>query len=371
MPVRHALYAFGSNDEGELGLTPCKIVDTPTFVRQFDDIKTIRGGGNHTVALGNLGSVWGAGQNSKDQLGAGGLQNNRLVAFTKLRQDVFTCAATSDTTAFVDGKTWQLHTYGIDQFGELGCAENLSSFAFPRPVVDFVAGHWHYVAVLDNGDVWGWGRNRYGQLGLSATEGSEVVPPAQYSTPTKIGGIPFSVTRAICGKEFTYLVGDSATGEHKILGRDQHKLISSMPDHVRGWKDIGATWHAIFVLFEDGTLHGWGKVNQWKLIPPGLPRIAQIAVGTEHILAVTNDERLLSWGWGFHGNCGDLKGLEGIKPSGVVSGLWNEIKGIEGKIVKVAAGYATSFVVAETQQETATFVHEELSQEDEPAENAR
>jgi protein ATS1 len=160
----------------------------------------------------------------------------------------------------------------------------------------------------------------------------------------EIEGIPFAVKRVVCGKEFTYLAGDPSTGEHLLLGRDQYNLKSHTPRDIKNWKGIGATWGAVFVLYQDGLLHGWGKENQWKLNPPDLPPLSHIAVGSEHILALTQEgNALISWGWGFHGNCGDLNNDSRQKPGGVVSGWWNEID-IEGEIVDIWAGFCTSFV---------------------------
>jgi protein ATS1 len=209
---------------------------------------------------------------------------------------------------------------------------------------------YHYVSIIPgsgrNGDencsVYGWGRARQGQLGVK-TE-------AYYPRPTTIKDIPFKPEKVVCGQNFTYLVGDPATGEHLVLGIDKHGIQSKKPERVKGWKDIGATWNAIFVLFQDGTLTAWGKSDLWDLIPPDLPKIEQIAVGSDHVLALTVDNKLLAWGWAVHGNCGETASLKLPLAKGYVKGQYNEI-GFEGEIVKIAAGYSTSFVVTRERQQ--------------------
>jgi protein ATS1 len=149
----------------------------------------------------------------------------------------------------------------------------------------------------------------------------------------------------VCGQNFTYIAGDPTSGDHIVLGEDKHGIQSKKPDHIRGWKDLGATWNAIFVLFEDGSLTAWGKSDLWQLVPPDLPKIEQIAVGSDHMLALTKDNKVLSWGWAVHGNCGNMEALTKPLERGYVTGQYNEI-GFEGDVVTIGAGYSTSFVWA-------------------------
>jgi protein ATS1 len=203
---------------------------------------------------------------------------------------------------------------------------------------------WHYAALLEDGSIYGWGKARLGQLGHKLS--------GKVTTPTRIEDVAFQPTKIVCGKEFTYLVGTPSSGEHALLGRDKFNIISSMPASIKGWKDIGATWHAIFVLFDDGRLIAWGKGNMWDLLPPNLPPLEEIAVGSDHILAVTKQGKLISWGWGKHGNCGDLSNIRHKVTNDMVSGFWNEID-IPGKVHTIGAGFCTSFVVVQKSEDGA------------------
>jgi protein ATS1 len=187
----------------------------------------------------------------------------------------------------------------------------------------------------------GWGKSRLDQLGAKLTAHQRITKPTLIEE-----GLSFKPIKVVCGKEFTYLASHPSSGEHHLLGRDKFGLKSSMPAHIKGWKQIGATWNAIFVLFEDGTLTAWGKDNMWKLLPDDLPLLERIAVGSEHILALTKDRKLISWGWGKHGNCGDLTRLGSKIKHDMVSGLWNEIE-IPGNIKFIGAGNCTSFVLTD------------------------
>lgn len=344
----HKMYVFGSNGEGQLGIPAAEIVDVPTETYSklpLGYITAIRGGDNHTLFLCKDGAVYGVGDNRKGQLGTLG-NEPRIQAFQRTYDNASFIAASCESSAYTTkGEPGQSYIYaeGTGQWGELGCGEETGSatstrISTPLPgiIVDFAAGVWHYIAVLNDGSVYGWGKARLGQLGSSFT--------GKVTAPTKIEGVPFRPAKVVCGKDFTYLVGEPSRGEHILLGKDKFNIVSSMPENVRGWKDIGATWHAIFVLFDDGTLTAWGKENMWKLVPPNLPLLSNIAVGSDHVLAVTVDGKLISWGWGKHGNCGDLTKIKNDIKNDMVSGFWNEID-IPGEIEMIGAGFCTSFII--------------------------
>jgi protein ATS1 len=364
--MSYQLYVFGSNGAGQLGVEAADVVQTPTIAHSWPadkDITAVCGGDNHTLIQSSDGSLHHAGNTEMLQLGPRLHGQPRISDHfeSSVRTGVLFCAATCESSAYIidqvsSGRSDQIFTtvsiQGTSHWGEGGTSKpgvlkikDYCHHLLPHPVVDFAAGNWHYVVILSNGDVFGWGKSRLDQLGamLSAQQ--------RINEPTIIGeNIPFRPLKVICGKEFTYLASHPSTGEHHLLGRDKFSLRSSMPANIKGWKQIGATWHAVFVLFEDGSLTAWGKENMWKLLPDNLPLIEQMAVGSEHVVAVTRDGRLISWGWGKHGNCGNLTGLEDKVKNDMINGFWNEID-IPGTIKFLGAGFCTSFVLTETANE--------------------
>lgn len=353
------LYVFGSNGEGQLGTPPAEIVGIPIEAPPslpLENVKAVRSGDNHTIVQLNNRKVHGAGDNRKGQLGYRIDGKARLRGFNLLPIAADFIAATCETSAYVHiesttGLSW-ISTEGTAYWGELGCGDMITSTApngpdethtlsepLPGTVVAFAAGVWHYVAILADGAVYGWGKARLGQLGNVVSD--------KITVPTRIADIPFLPKKVVCGKDFTYLVSDPSSGEHLLLGKDKFGISLDKPENVRGWKDIGATWHAIFVLFQDGRLTAWGKDNMWQLLPPNLPLLDKIAVGSDHILALTKDGKLISWGWGKHGNCGDLSTLKHDIKNDMLSGFWNVIE-LPGRVESIHAGYCTSFVVMNT-----------------------
>lgn len=356
------LFAIGSNGSGQLGIGHKEDVSVPKQVHFKDDINPptitqIRAGGNHTLLLASKELYYSGDTTS----GACGLTSSETPSpqFQKIRLSsedssplhnpiTTLCAATWESSIIVqqdeNGKATKIYTFGIGNKGELGQGELLfrSSKAqlikdFPpagREVVDLAASVSHVLAVLDNGDVYGWGSGRKGQLGL---------PEGIIYQPRKIDGVDFKVARAVGGREFTYLLGEPGTGNHLVLGSDKGAIKSGAPKSVPGWKNVGASWGNIFILLQNGELVSWGRDDHGQHAPPNLPSISQTAIGSEHAVAYSTEGSVLAWGWGEHGNCGPNT------TNGDVKGRWNVVASNQylppgSKISSIGAGCATSWV---------------------------
>ena len=197
------------------------------------------------------------------------------------------------------------------------------------------------VAVLSNGEVYGWGLGRKGQLG----------EPAQIVwRPRKITGLRFPAVEAVCGRDFTFLVGDPAFGQMAVLGPngyDRWEIKYNAPTTLTGWTGIAAAWCSVYAYGTDGEIEAWGRDDRGQLPPQGLPEIEAMAAGSEHCLALTRTGQVLAWGWGEHGNCGARTDNRGD-----VKSTWNEIK-VPGRVSNVFAGCATSFIVTTDEQQNA------------------
>lgn len=354
-----ATYALGSNGSGQLGIGHKEDVSVPKDVHFGSESKTIdqlKAGGNHTLLLSS-GVLYCSGDSSSGACGLISGSSASDVEFRLLRLNTeddlskartVLCAASWEASIIIqqdnNGKSTQVYSFGTGNKGELGQGEHIfrSSKAqkinnFPPEgleVVDLAASVSHIVAVLSNGDVYGWGSGRKGQIGQ---------PEGIISIPRKIHGISFEVVRAVCGREFTYLLGQSGSGQHAVLGSDKWSIKSSMPETAPEWKDIGATWGSIFVLQQDAKLISWGRDDHGQLAPPEVPPLSKIAIGSEHALGLTTTGDVLAWGWGEHGNCGPST------TNGDVKGRWNVIASSQylppgSKIASIGAGCATSWI---------------------------
>jgi protein ATS1 len=353
------LYAIGSNGSGQLGIGHLEDVSVPKPAifggTAPQHVTQIRAGGNHTLLLssGNLycsgdPSSGACGPKSEPTSAEHQFEEALLFSQDSGKSRIVLCAASWEASIIVlqneDGRAIKIYSFGTGNKGELGLGELIFRSSKPQSlkdfppagteVVDLAASVSHIIAVLSNGDVYGWGNGRKGQLGQ---------PQSIVYSPRKVEGIDFKVVRAVCGREFTYLAGENGMGEHLILGSDKWAVKSSAPTNSAGWKDIGSTWGSIFVLHVDGSICSWGRDDHGQLGPHGLPLLSQIAIGSEHALGLTTEGDVIAWGWGEHGNCGPNT------TAGDVKGRWNVIASSKylppgSKISTIGAGCATSWV---------------------------
>lgn len=362
------VFALGSNGSGQLGIGHKEDVSVPkpvNFLPDFqpDPIIGMAAGGNHTLLLSSNGTKGHGGGilnwSGDNTPGCCGLHKSELekASFRWVQlpenedapiETIVAVAATWEASVFVAtddyGRRNRVFSFGIGMKGELGLGELIVRTSkatqiknFPPPgfeVVDLAASMGHVVAVLSNGDAYSWGNCRKGQGGT---------PGEVIHAPRKINDIGFKVTRAVCGREFTCLFGESGSGNLKVLGSDKGGVISDAPQSAPEWKDVGASWGSIYILTKEGNIQGWGRDDHGQLPPPNLPKLEKIAIGSEHVVVLSEDGEVLSWGWGEHGNCGPKTENNDVK------GRWNSIAKSTllppgSKIYGIGAGCATSFV---------------------------
>jgi protein ATS1 len=363
------LQALGSNGSGQLGLghkddvsSPEPVLLPPSLANSTSPttpkVCRIAAGGNHTLLLLSSGDLLWSGDHTTGACGqvtAADTAELRpefrpvdlsvLPEGSNVRHVAATWAASVVVASSGGNGADVVYSFGSGEKGELGLGQGTFRAStptqipnFPPPgtqVVDISGCMGHVVAVLSNGEAWGWGNGRKGQLGdpLSGT----------VHTPRRIEAVGFRAVKAVCGREFTCLIGPAETGEIVVLGSDKWGVRSGAPGNVTGWKEVGAGWGSVFVLKGDGTLLSWGRDDHGQLAREDLARVRHIAVGSEHALALTETGDLMVWGWGEHGNCGPIREDNGEK------GQRNRIISSEQgtKITVIGAGCATSWFAIE------------------------
>lgn len=215
-------------------------------------------------------------------------------------------------------------------------------------VVAVEAGHYHTLALLSNGTVMAWGDNKVGQLGEGTTPGGIVLDntPYPYAVPVqeRVDGVVRPLTDVVAiagGAQYSLALkrdgtvwswGFNASGE---LGRtpEGNPYTSTAAERIPELSDIvqiaAADTHAL-ALTAAGEVWAWGD-NQLGQAgigtgkgnfmyhpvqtlaqpddpddpPTPLAGIRQIAANGSHSMALTDDGRVLSWGYNGRYQLGD------------------------------------------------------------------
>uniref|UniRef100_A0A8B9IUE6 X-linked retinitis pigmentosa GTPase regulator n=1 Tax=Amazona collaria TaxID=241587 RepID=A0A8B9IUE6_9PSIT len=272
------LYMFGSNNWGQLGLGSKNTVSKPTCVKALKPEKTKLAvcGRNHTLVYTEKGNVYAAGGNSEGQLGLGDTEERttfHLIRFFTNQHKIKQLAAGSYTSAAVteDG---QLFVWGDNSEGQIGLADE-ACVSIPcqvdvgKPVSSVSCGYYHSALITGDGELYTFGEPENGKLGLM---------PEQLKNnrvPQPVMGIVEKVNKVACGGEHTVVLTETnvytfGLGQHGQLGHGTFIFETSVPKsvkHLRRYKICNITCgeNHTAVIAENGLMFTFGDGRHGKL----------------------------------------------------------------------------------------------------------
>ncbi|CAA6660402.1 unnamed protein product [Spirodela intermedia] len=330
---------------------------------QAREVVLISAGASHSVAL-LYHLLLGTGEDG--QLGHGDAGDRLLptVIGALVGQDIVSVTCGADHTTAYSESGLQLYSWGWGDFGRLGHGNSSDVFS-PQPVKalqgikikQIACGDSHCVAVTMEGKVQSWGRNQNGQLGLGTTEDSLL--------PQKIQAFEgIFVKMVAAGAEHTAAVTEDGDlygwgwGRYGNLGlgdRDD-RLIPEKVSAVDGQKMIlvACGWRHTITVSSSSNLYtyGWSKYGQLGhgdfedfLVPHRLEAlcdksITQISGGWRHSMALTSDGELYGWGWNKFGQVGVGDNVDHCSP---VQVKFPE----EQKVAQISCGWRHTLAVTE------------------------
>lgn len=167
------VYSAGLNTSGQLGIDNRLNINNPQPVKGITDIVQVAAGAEFSLFLKSDGSVWACGHNGFGQFGNGtNISSNKAVQIPDL-QNVIYISAGEWHSLFVksDGTVW---SSGRNQYGQLGLGHKsdinkITQIPSLTDIVKAEAGGIHSVFVKNDGTVWACGLNsggnNDGQLG--------------------------------------------------------------------------------------------------------------------------------------------------------------------------------------------------------------
>ena len=179
------LYGWGANYYGEQGLGNNTDLSTPTLIQQ--NVRSFSAGYYHTLIIKTDGTLWGAGYNDYGGLGVGTtvFSYNTFQQESSLATDWASITATYYNSFAIktNGSLWSAGTNIQGQTG-LGTPASLGSnvtTVFTQVGTDTnwkaaAGGPFHTVGLKTNGELWSWGHNNNGRLGLGTTGGIQYTP---------------------------------------------------------------------------------------------------------------------------------------------------------------------------------------------------
>uniref|UniRef100_A0A7N5P6U9 X-linked retinitis pigmentosa GTPase regulator n=1 Tax=Ailuropoda melanoleuca TaxID=9646 RepID=A0A7N5P6U9_AILME len=240
------LYMFGSNNWGQLGLGSKSTVNKPTCVKALkpEKVKFAACGRNHTLVSTEGGKVYASGGNNEGQLGLGDTDERNsfhLISFFTSQRKIKQLSAGSNTSAALteDG---ELFMWGDNSEGQIGL-KNITNVCVPqqvtvgKPISWISCGYYHSAFVTTEGELYTFGEPESGKLGL----------PKQllvnHRMPQSVPGIPEKVVQVACGGGHTVVLTEKAVytfglGQFGQLGLGTFLFETPVPKVIEHIKDL-------------------------------------------------------------------------------------------------------------------------------------
>ncbi|MGL6197579.1 MAG: InlB B-repeat-containing protein [Lachnospiraceae bacterium] len=342
-------------------------------------------GKHHTLALDSTGHVWSWGQNYFGQLGLGyrsAAENVDDVLTPQLVsgvENVVAIAASYNSHSLALTEDGEIYAWGYNYYGQLGQGNTLSVTPVTSPkkistsnfdgkVTAIAAGYNFSMAITEKGTLYTWGINTYGELGIGST--------TMKGTPQKIS-MSEKVTAISAGWESAMVLTESGKvyvcgyGGYGEMGNGTYTVYNTTFKQVSGVYSsndpvvqISNDGYHMLALTKNGTLWSWGKGDRGELgngarvhktTPQNITSlvplksgetITQIDAGFEDMAVLTSAGRLLACGTTMYGNLGDGGAF---KYSGQETTLIqiDSAPEVTGNIVNGGAGYYKRSVIAD------------------------
>lgn len=314
--MKKRLIAFGANSHGQLGTGSCSEFEHLTEIQGLpEEISTFCGGSGHSIIIGKPdGDLWVSGWNNKGQLGVG---------------------TTVDTQRFTRMNFEQ-------KFQKVSCGWDTSA------------------AITEDGCLFVWGSNTFGQLGFSQKLHKTILRPTELILPhdEKAEKMQFGLRHSLIltmsknvfilgnlknfrsfnnriithnDAEFLQLLDlqnivDVASGQNHAIFLDDCNRIRGSGDnrfmqcsevnHPEKIVRVESGWTHNAFLTESKQLYLYGRNNYGQLgcgsksehnsTPQkcSIEPVSDFQLGSEHGILISNND-VYCWGWNEHMSCGN------------------------------------------------------------------
>ncbi|XP_023596553.1 probable E3 ubiquitin-protein ligase HERC4 isoform X9 [Trichechus manatus latirostris] len=274
------VYTCGCNDLGQLGHEKSRKKPEQVVALDAQNIVAVSCGEAHTLALNDKGQVYAWGLDSDGQLGLLGSEECiRVPRNIKSLADIqIVQVACGYYHSLALSKASEVFCWGQNKYGQLGLGLDCKKQASPKliksllgiPFMQVAAGGAHSFVLTLSGAIFGWGRNKFGQLGLN-DENDRYVPNLLKSLRSQ------KIVYICCGEDHTAAL--TKEGGVFTFG-------------AGGYGQLG----------HNSTSH---EINPRKVFELMGSIVTQIACGRQHTSAfVPSSGRIYSFGLGGNGQLG-------------------------------------------------------------------
>lgn len=363
------IWTCGQNSYGELAHDDTIARTTLNVVKLMHgkEMMQVRAGNEHTVVLTSDGIVYTAGYNDNGQCGQGtAARVSQLTPIDALRGKVVSQihAYNGCEHTLVVTEEGHLYTFGYNYRGQLGhgtpngeVLPKLVQCLERKRVSQVACSYYHSIVACESGEVFSFGRNDYGQLGLGDTLDRKLPGLIEVATPSLARQRIVSLS---CGQYHTVMVADSGTvysfgkndyGQLGLESPENQKIPIGLPasEMKKCIQACCGYYHTILMYRIHATksniLCGFGRndygqlglghnnqrvYGQQRIADLEGKSIASVATGCYHTIAASDNGLLFVFGRNNHGQLGTGDTEERHSPFVLDTFVGKRISGIAG-----------------------------------------
>jgi len=185
-------------------------------------------------------------------------------------------------------------------------------------IVQISVGNNHSLALDTDGNLWTWGHGGHGQLGLGDTNNRPIptrVTAGAAKWQSVFAGLDHSLALDIDGNLWSW--GNNGFGQLGLNGSNDRAIPTQVTAGVAQWQSVSAGSSYSLALDIDGNLWAWGQGSSGKLglgdtadkptptkVTQGATKWQAVSAGSNHSLALDSAGNLWAWGSGGNGRLG-------------------------------------------------------------------
>ena len=345
------LWAWGLNNYGQVGNKSTTNRTSPVQIKKGLFFTEISAGASHSMAVDDEGQLWAWGNNENARLGDPSLGIDQMAKepIDIKYGTIFTKIAAGGAHSFGLDTERTLWGWGENEFGQVGSGTNKDepTQILGKVITQISTGNYHNIALDSNGKVWTWGRNNYGQLG-NGLSGDRNNSNDAIQITVGTGGTITEFKYVSAGANYCMAIDENgglwAWGQNNYgqLG-DNTKVTKKTPVQIEAsirFEKVSAGTNHTLAIDEDGNLYAWGQNNYGQLgkgdtkirIIPNQVEVSggihfkEVSAGKYHSMAIDEDGNLWTWGYNADGRLGN--GLTGTKKSPIQIKAGTQFKAI-------------------------------------------
>ena len=312
------LYSFGRNHLGQFG--HCNVLPTP--IPNLPKIKQISCGDNFTVCVDYEGFIWSFGENNWGQLGTGNKTNCNVPQKLPDIPPVLSvsCGVYHTLVITNDGNLW---SWGRNAFGQI-CLGDKEDRSIPQKTsfatISKISTGWsHSLFQNDKGEIFSCGFNEQGQCGLGHFNHPQIIP-------SLIPNVPSNIVHFVCGSQQSLFLdsegnvfsfGHNYNGQLGLGHNKDRNALTKIPN-IPPIKIISCMYSSCYLIDLEGNLWSFGaningQLGHGDKISRNTPKIIntlvdvqQISYGTcgQHFFAKNSQNQIFAMGNNDRGQLG-------------------------------------------------------------------